>query len=228
MKLGRILILTLLVLLGSGWLQAETDSHFFISLNIDGSDCFNGIIPGTNETCSEDGQQGWGAVIGGQLQGTITNEAPEELSFGESVTCYTDRQGNFKCRENDDDSWDPSAGTRLGGKSTPITQSFVVPIDGNGGGATDFQDTLGPITGIQLVGVFPKSAFPLTFTCDPGNAFDFCGFNFVDPSDTVTVTASFFNTPGDVHIDSVPEPSTWLLLGTAALAILGRRTLRRA
>jgi hypothetical protein len=229
MKLGRHLILAFFTLLCGSWLQADTDSHFFVSLNLDGSDCFNGIVPGTTNTCTESGQQGWGPVIDSALQGTITNQTPEP-GFGNNVTCSN--SDGFRCSDNQilllPAVPDPSGSTRLGGHSTPITPTFIVPIDTFGGGATDFLDTLGNITAIELVGVFPKSAFDngLTFTCDPGNAFDACGFSFVDPVDTVTVTLDFYNLNGDVHIVT-PEPSTWILLGTAAFAIVGRRALRR-
>jgi len=218
MKLSRVLILVLFTLLFTGWLQADVDtSHFFISLNLDGSDCFNGIVPGTTTPCTETLGQGWaGAVITGVVNpGCDTdNGCPDNPSV--IVNC-----GDGTCTGT---PADPSGSTRLGGKSEPITQNFSVPVDGFGGGATDFQNDLGvPITTLELDFTFATDPPNGTeFDCNGGDAFDTCGFviNSADLSGAIIFSGG--------HVTSTPEPSTWILLGTATLAIVGRRARRRA
>src|ERR1700686_1480126 len=88
MKLGRVLILLLFALLFTGWLQADVDtSHFFSSLNLDGSDCFNGIVPGTTSPYTETLGQGWAGAV---ITGVVNPGCPEEGCPTDSsviVTC---------------------------------------------------------------------------------------------------------------------------------------------
>jgi PEP-CTERM motif len=218
MKLGRVLILVLFALLFTGWLQADVDtSHFFISLNLDGSDCFNGIVPGTTTPCTETLGQGWAGAV---ITGVVNPGCPEE-------GCPTDSSVIVTCNGETctgSPPIDPSGSTRLGGKSEPITPTFSVPVDGFGGGATDFQNDLGvPITTLELDFSFATDPPNGTeFDCSGGDAFDACGFviNSADLSGSIIFSGG--------HVTSTPEPSTWILLGTAALAIVGRRALRRA
>ena len=219
MKLSRVLILLSFMLLFTGWLQADVDpTHFFISLNLDGSDCFNGFVPGTGgtETCEESGPQGWAGAV---ITGSVNPGCPEE-------GCPTDDSVQVFCSGDEGcvAGSDPSGSTRLGGKSDPITQDFVVPVDGFGGGATDFQNTLGvPITTLVLNFHFdinpPDGTF---FTCNGGDAFDACGIT-IDSGDldgSMTFSGGhILSTPGTVHLDTAR---------TAALAIVGRRARRRA
>jgi hypothetical protein len=224
MKLSRILILLSFTLLFMGWLQADTvdPTHFFISLNDDGSDCYNGLIVGTTDPCDGEDSGGWGPVIGGVVQGIVNPGCPEEgcptntelTVFGPCIECFTLL------------SEDPTAGTRLGGKSDPITPTFTLVVDQFGGGAFDFQNNLGvPITTLSLSFTFPGLApgAQLPLFCNGGDAFDNCG---ITASSDGVVTGTILFSGG--HVEPTPEPSTWILLGTAAIAIASRRALRRA
>jgi hypothetical protein len=220
MKLTRLMILASFTFLFAGWLQADfvppDPTHFFISLNDSGSDCFNGVLVGTTTPCSEgDNGGGWtGATLTGIVNpGCDTdNGCPNNSSIQVSCdgdTCFIE---------------DPSGSSRLGGHSDPITPTFSLVVDEFGGGATDFQNTLGvPITTLELdfsFAVDPPNG--TQFNCNGGDAFDTCGF-VINPND---LSGTMIFSRG--HILSTPEPSTWLLFGTAALAILGRRARRRA
>ncbi len=222
MKLTRLLILTSFFLLCASWLQADVDpTHFFVSLNDDGSDCFGGLLVGTTTPCSQVGGVDGGGWTGATLTGVVNpgcdtdNGCPDNPSV--IVTC-----GDGTCTGIP--PIDPSAGTRLGGHSEPITQNFSLEVDQFGGGATDFQNTLGvTITTLEIDFHFAVDPVNGTeFNCNGGDAFDTCGF-VINPTD---LTGSIIFSGG--HVLSTPEPSTWLLFGTASLALLGWRARRRA
>jgi hypothetical protein len=215
MKLNRLLILALFTLLFTSWLQADTidPNHFVISLN-------DNQETGQNDT---EGSGSWGP--GTLFQGTGINQTPEGgFPTDQNVSCFIDIEFGLVC--TGDGFLDPRIGTKLGGLSELITGDFFFSSNAAGGGAFDFQNGMGvPITSLDIKVTLSKDSLPLTFDCNGGTAFDHCGFIITDP-------------PGDLNLDiwfsgghiqpTIPEPSTWILLGTAACALLGRRAFRRA
>lgn len=220
MKLSRLLILALFTLLSTGWLLADVvppdPTHFIISLNNDGSDNASGV-------------GGWGSNV--TFNGTVNPEAPPggyPTDSSETVSCsYNRHTHSVVCQvvQYEPCDIDPSAGTRLGGKSPDITDNFQITSNNTGGGSFHFEDNLGvPITSLELSATIAVTGTEV-FTCNGGDAFSACGFIFSDPpGGTINVAVIF----SQGHILPAPEPSTWILLGTAAMAVVGRRIRRRA
>jgi hypothetical protein len=215
MKLSRVFVLAPFVLLSTGWLHADplppTPGHFVINLNDDDS----------NNT---EGSGGWGS--GTVFHGTVNPEAPDGgFPTGQAVSCHANSWGHVYCHVVEIyDDYDPHAGTKLGGLSPAIGETFTITSNTAGGGAFDFQNQLGhPITSLELDVKLPDPAAGQTetFTCNGGDAFGTCGF-IIAPGDLHVL--AFFS---DGYIPSVPEPSTWILLGSATVALLGRKALRR-
>ncbi|MBI2680397.1 MAG: PEP-CTERM sorting domain-containing protein [Candidatus Solibacter usitatus] len=209
----------------TAWLQADTidPNHFVISLN-------DNQETGQNDT---EGTGGWGS--GSFFTGTPNPDldpfTPGSWSCsvdGETVSCGPD---SFLLLAEPPD--DPRIGTKLGGLSQTIDGTFGFNANAFGGGAFDFQNGTGePITQLLLHAdidkdtLFAGGSF-IAFNCDGGDAFDQCGFIITDPPGSFSIDILF----SGGHIaatPAVPEPSTWMLFGTAACALLARKAFRRA
>jgi len=219
MKLSRLLIVASLMLSCTGWLLADVvppdPTHFIISLNNDGSDNASGV-------------GGWGSNV--TFNGTVNPNAPRggfPTDSSETVSCsYNRYTHSVVCQvvQEEPCDIDPAAGTRLGGHSPDISDSFQITTNNTGGGSFHFEDNLGvPITALELSATIAVSGTEV-FTCHGGDAFSACGFIFSDPPGGTIHVDTYFS---QGHILSAPEPSTWVLLGTGVLAIVGRRARRR-
>ena len=239
MNLSRLFLVISLILLPAGWLQADTidPTHFFFNLN---------DFVGENQDVSNpdpSGAGGWGAgnsFFVNNFNGEHPNGGDEGFFEGSiTLSCNVDNVctpvfpefllaallGN-----------DPHVGLSLGGKSTPEDGPFTFFANENGGGAGDGDNPDGEpfrfqnVTGFHInslevdTSVETSPGQTLTFICD-GTAFATCGFTF--GTGDIPVHVFFFDGPG-IDSASVPEPSTWLLLGTAAAALIGRRALKHS
>ncbi len=238
MKLSRLFLVISLILIPTGWLNADTidPTHFFFNLNDSGSDPGgaggwftrndgNEIVPGSFFVNNFNG--GHPTAEQGFRADSIT------ISCDEANFCSEDHESELLSLPQGDD---PHMGLSLGGKSTPENGPFTFFADAAGGGAGDgnnpdgepfrFQNVTGfHISSLEVdTSVATTPGQTLTFVCD-GTAFASCGFAI--GTGDVPIRAFFFDGTG-IDSGSVPEPSTWLLFGTAALALLGRRALKRS
>jgi len=214
MRLSRLLVLAAFTVMFTGWLQADVlidPSHFQITLNNDGS-------------FDPNGTGNWGA---GTVFTAIPNVSAPDGGFP-SGDLFCEASDGLQCSP----PIDPFVGTRLGGASETITGEFTFTANADGGGSFDFHNGLMneegqfiAITSLELIASLPISSLPEIFSCFGGDAFGQCGFIVTDPPQEMITVETFFS---DGHIAPAPEPSTWILLGTAAFALVGRKALRRS
>jgi len=200
MKFASGGILCALVLMGAGSAQADglPDPHFTINLN-------NCVFVGNTCVFPTD-PNGFGGWAAGQ-------EFTDQINTDMSTEGFS--QNSLDCSECPE----PSMIVNKGGKSSPFPTSFNA--NGNGGGFLDFFNG----TGQTITDILIQTEFDATqsYSC-ASDIFAFCGFMVEDGPPVLDILYSNGNIPP--LSDSVPEPTSGVLLLTATGAILLGRKLR--
>jgi MYXO-CTERM domain-containing protein len=214
MKFHVLFCLAILGLLFSAR-SARADSvpgHFTINLND------NCSVNPYNQDCNNvNGSGGWGADNSfTDTVNTVNNDRGFTLN---SFTC-TDYQGWdpwwWQNNNESDCDTDPSIKISPGGNSSPFGTSFSA--DANGGGILDFYNSGGTITDILIKTNLQAG---VTYTCNGGGLFQFCGFEAVNGQLEILFLAG--NDPGIVTATPEPAAAIPVLLAFAAIAFARRR-----
>jgi hypothetical protein len=217
MKLSQVLLLVTFALLFTGWLQAGTIHQSLCHLLNDNQ---------------ETGQTTPKVPVAGVEFFTGT---PNPDRIQPKRHCFCTADGDFACGPEDFSCW-PSRRrppAQVGGLSRPLTglwlfrpawlvAAHLIP-EWNGEAITQ----LLLHTEVSKDALFAGGSF-IAFSCDGGDAFDQCGFIITDPPGTFTIDIIFSGGHIAAASTTVPEPSTWMLFGTAACALLARKGFRRA
>ncbi len=216
MRLHYLFVLALFALGGATVARADgVPGHFIINLND------NCSVDPSNPDCSNvNGTGGWGA--NNSFSDTV-NTGDSTSGFQNNFTCSDDRQWFWwwwqNHNQNDCDP-DPSIKWGTGGASGAFPTTFSA--DGSGGGILDFYNGSG--TTIHDVFITTNLVAGVTYTCDGGGVFSFCGFEALDNGKELGILFS----GGD--IPSVPEPADGIIVlaGFAAIAVGHRLRSRQS